>query len=53
MSFGVEYTSEFEYWWNDLDCDEQESIAVIVGFAGRKRYWTWIPLQLRDKEFEL
>ena len=31
MSFGVEYTSEFECWWNDLDYDEQESIAVIVG----------------------
>ena len=31
MSFGVEYTSEFECWWDDLDCDEQESVAVIVG----------------------
>lgn len=31
MAFGVEYTSEFECWWNDLDFAEQESIAVIVG----------------------
>jgi len=31
MSFGVEYTYEFECWWSNLDCDEQESVAVIVG----------------------
>lgn len=26
----VEYTSEFEEWWDTLDEDEQESIAVSV-----------------------
>jgi hypothetical protein len=26
----VEYTNEFERWWNQLDADEQESIAASV-----------------------
>ncbi len=26
----VEYTDEFGTWWNQLDADEQESIAVSV-----------------------
>ncbi len=26
----VEYTDEFEEWWNDLDADAQEDIDVIV-----------------------
>lgn len=26
----VEYTQEFESWWNSLDADEQDSVAVSV-----------------------
>jgi hypothetical protein len=26
----VEYTDQFEEWWNTLDADEQESVAVSV-----------------------
>ena len=26
----VEYTDEFERWWNELDADEQESLAASV-----------------------
>jgi hypothetical protein len=28
----VEYTDEFEVWWNDLSEDEQESIVAAVEF---------------------
>ena len=27
----VEFTDEFEAWWNSLDEDEQESVAASVG----------------------
>ena len=30
MSWNVEYTDEFEQWWNTLDEDEQESVAHDV-----------------------
>ena len=30
MGWEVEYTDEFEAWWEGLDKDEQESIAAIV-----------------------
>jgi hypothetical protein len=30
MSWEVEYTDEFETWWNSLDESEQESVAVGV-----------------------
>ena len=30
MGWEVEYTDEFEAWWEELDHDEQESIAAIV-----------------------
>ena len=30
----VEYTDEFEEWWNGLDEDEQDSVAVGVGLIG-------------------
>src|SRR5689334_11795875 len=26
----IEYTNEFERWWNELDEDEQESVAASV-----------------------
>lgn len=26
----VEYTDEFEHWWNELDLDEQDSVAFVV-----------------------
>jgi hypothetical protein len=26
----VEYTDDFEVWWDQLDADEQESIAACV-----------------------
>ncbi len=31
MEYVVEYTDEFELWWNDLTEAEQEDIAAIVG----------------------
>lgn len=31
MSCEVEYTDEFESWWDDLSEDEQDSIAASVG----------------------
>lgn len=30
MEWGVEYTDEFENWWDSLDEDEQESVASYV-----------------------
>ena len=30
MEWSVEYTDEFEHWWNSLDEDEQESVATCV-----------------------
>ena len=34
MSWEVEYTDEFEQWWESLDIDEQESVAVSVRLLG-------------------
>jgi len=31
MTWGVEYTDEFEVWWDVLTADEQESIYASVG----------------------
>jgi len=31
MSWEVEYTDEFEEWWEALDPDEQDSVAMVVG----------------------
>ena len=31
MKWEIEYTDEFEKWWNTLDPGEQDSIAVTVG----------------------
>lgn len=31
MEWEIEYTNEFEEWWNTLTEDEQESITVSVG----------------------
>jgi hypothetical protein len=31
MVWEIEYTDEFEKWWDTLNEDEQESIAVSVG----------------------
>lgn len=31
MAWDVEYTDEFEGWWNGLSDSEQESVAIIVG----------------------
>ena len=30
MVWNVEYTDEFEKWWNDLTPDEQESVSASV-----------------------
>jgi hypothetical protein len=30
MAYEVEFTSEFEVWWNSLDADEQESVDFSV-----------------------
>jgi hypothetical protein len=31
MNWEIEFTNEFECWWNNLTEAEQESIAVSVG----------------------
>jgi hypothetical protein len=35
MEWEVEYTDEFEGWWQSLDEEEQNSVAVIVGLLVR------------------
>ena len=30
MSWGVEFTDEFETWWGTLDEEEQESVATTI-----------------------
>jgi hypothetical protein len=30
MTVEIEYTDEFEEWWNKLDESEQESVAAVV-----------------------
>lgn len=30
MAYEVEYTDEFEEWWDDLDAEEQESVRAGV-----------------------
>ncbi len=36
MSYEVEYTDEFEAWWNGLEGGEQESIVAVVGVLTEK-----------------
>jgi hypothetical protein len=36
MSWEVEYTDEFEAWWNRLGEGEQDAIAVVVGLLEGK-----------------
>lgn len=36
MNCEVEYTDEFEEWWNDLSEDEQDSVAACVGLLEKK-----------------
>jgi hypothetical protein len=35
MSWEVEYTDEFEKWWNSLSLPEQEAIDTAVDLLGR------------------
>ncbi len=30
MSWDIEYTDQFERWWNGLDADEQVSVAAVI-----------------------
>lgn len=36
MPWTVEYTDEFEAWWNDLSEDEQEDVSASVGLLERR-----------------
>lgn len=36
QSWDVEYTDEFEVWWNELDEAEQDDIAATVGLLQEK-----------------
>ena len=36
MECNIEYTDEFEAWWNTLSEDEQEDVAAIVGLLEEK-----------------
>lgn len=36
MAWEVEYTDEFEAWWNDLNEAEQEDITAMVGVLEEK-----------------
>ncbi len=35
MAWGVEYTDEFEDWWNELTIDEQDSVESCIPFLNR------------------
>lgn len=35
MSYEVEYTDEFEEWWNEISEDEQDSVAAKVELLER------------------
>ena len=35
MEWRVEYTDQFEQWWDDLDSEEQEDVAAKVGLLER------------------
>ena len=35
MPWEVEFTDEFEGWWDTLDGEEQDAIDVVVGLLGR------------------
>ena len=32
MAWDVEYTNEFEDWWNDLTIDEQDAAEACIPF---------------------
>jgi len=36
MECEVEYTDEFERWWNDLSAEEQEDVSAVVGVLEEK-----------------
>ena len=36
MAWEIEFTNEFEDWWNGLDSDEQDSVAFGVGLLQAK-----------------
>ena len=36
MAWDVEFTDEFEFWWNSLTSDEQDSVAFGVGLLQAK-----------------
>ena len=36
MAWDVEFTDEFELWWNSLTADEQDSVAFGVGLLQAK-----------------
>ena len=36
VEWGVEFTDEFEKWWDSLDEDEQESVATVEGLLEEK-----------------
>ena len=36
MSWDIEYTDEFEIWWDGLDESEQVSVATVVGLLEEK-----------------
>ena len=36
MAWRVEYTDEFEGWWDTLDGEEQDAIDVVVGLLEEK-----------------
>lgn len=36
MEWGVEYTDQFEQWWNDLDPGEQDDVAAKVGLLKQR-----------------
>src|SRR5260370_7332644 len=35
MAWDVEYTDEFEDWWNDLTIDDQDSVESCIPFLNR------------------
>jgi hypothetical protein len=48
MAWDVEFTDEFEEWWESLNEDEQEAVAASVGLLEAMGPRLSYPLQQRD-----
>ncbi len=50
MGWDVEFTGDFEDWWNDLTESEQESVAFVVDLLALEGPMLSLPYSRRSKE---